>query len=135
MCELGDGEITTELHGKVVFILEPTFKLHVFESAPVTAFCISADIRYCCGSGRNIALCAAQGMHFLHTNRIVHLDLKSANVLLSRDGSVAKLADVGLARTLNTQCDPRTLLPQQSLPAEGHAHACLSSPSANASCC
>ena len=44
-------------------------------------------------------------MHFLHTNRIVHLDLKSANILLSRDGNVAKLADVGLARTLNTQCD------------------------------
>jgi len=45
-------------------------------------------------------------MHFLHTNRIVHLDLKSANILLSRDGNIAKIADVGLARTLNTQCDP-----------------------------
>ena len=44
-------------------------------------------------------------MHFLHTNRIVHLDLKSANILLSRDGNIAKIADVGLARTLNTQCD------------------------------
>ena len=53
-----------------------------------------------------MALCAAQGLHFLHSHRIVHLDLKSANILLSRDGSVAKLADVGLARTLNNQCVP-----------------------------
>lgn len=43
-----------------------------------------------------------QGLHFLHSKRIVHLDLKSPNILLTRHGQ-AKLADVGLARVISEQ--------------------------------
>lgn len=46
-----------------------------------------------------VALDVARGLHFLHSRSIVHNDLKSANILLSRDGT-AKIADVGLARVL-----------------------------------
>ena len=42
----------------------------------------------------------AKGLHYLHTKRVVHFDLKSANILLSRAGT-AKLADIGMARVLN----------------------------------
>lgn len=42
----------------------------------------------------------ANGLHYLHTKRVVHFDLKSANILLSRAGT-AKLADIGMARVLN----------------------------------
>jgi serine/threonine protein kinase len=52
------------------------------------------------GMARRVALDVARGLHFLHTKKIVHFDLKSANILLARDFT-AKLADVGLARVLH----------------------------------
>ncbi|KAK9804917.1 hypothetical protein WJX72_011872 [[Myrmecia] bisecta] len=51
------------------------------------------------GMGRRIALDIARGLHFLHSRRIVHFDLKSPNVLLARNNT-AKIADVGLAKIL-----------------------------------
>jgi hypothetical protein len=49
--------------------------------------------------GRKIAIDVAKGLCFLHSRRIVHFDLKSPNILLTRDGT-AKIGDVGLARIL-----------------------------------
>ena len=54
--------------------------------------------------GRTTAVSIAQALHFLHSRRIVHLDLTSHNILLSRDGAVAKLDGVELAQTLGNQC-------------------------------
>lgn len=50
--------------------------------------------------GRNVMMDVARGLTYLHSKRVVHFDLKSANILLSRTGT-AKLADVGMARALN----------------------------------
>ena len=52
-----------------------------------------------CCRGRSIATDVLRGLHFLHSKRIVHMDLKSPNILLTRHG-VAKLADVGLAKVI-----------------------------------
>ena len=41
----------------------------------------------------------AQGLHYLHEQRIVHLDVKPANILLDSDMN-PKLTDFGIARTL-----------------------------------
>eukprot|EP00891_Asterochloris_glomerata_P005403 jgi/Astpho2/5403/Aster-x1291 len=52
------------------------------------------------GRGKAVALDIACGLRFLHTakpNPILHLDLKSGNVLLAGNGT-AKLGDFGLAR-------------------------------------
>ena len=49
--------------------------------------------------GKNVAIDMLRGLHFLHAKRIVHMDLKSPNILLTRHGQ-AKLADVGLAKVI-----------------------------------
>ena len=49
--------------------------------------------------GRSIALDVARGLASLHARNVVHFDLKSANILLDKHNR-AKLADVGLAKTL-----------------------------------
>lgn len=50
--------------------------------------------------GKQVALDVARGLAALHRKRIVHLDLKSANILLAKDGQ-AKVADIGMARVMN----------------------------------
>lgn len=49
--------------------------------------------------GRGVALDIARGLVHLHDRNVVHFDLKSANILLDKNDR-AKLADVGLAKTL-----------------------------------
>ncbi|KAK9821630.1 hypothetical protein WJX74_001672 [Apatococcus lobatus] len=51
------------------------------------------------GRGREVAIDVAKGLHHLHSRNLVHLDLKSSNILL-RQG-VAKIADVGFAKILS----------------------------------
>lgn len=41
---------------------------------------------------------ARTGLHYIHTQSILHRDLKLSNVLVSKHGHV-KLADLGLARS------------------------------------
>jgi serine/threonine protein kinase len=53
-------------------------------------------------NGKRIALDIARALAYLHSKRLVHLDVKSSNVLLSRDGT-AKLGDLGMARLLADQ--------------------------------
>ncbi|KAK9812123.1 hypothetical protein WJX73_009346 [Symbiochloris irregularis] len=80
----------------------------------VTEFCERGDLYNAIGNqpgehiagefcwyrrGQEIALDVARGLFFLHSRRIVHNDVKSPNVLLTRE-CLAKIADVGLAHPL-----------------------------------
>ncbi|KAL3138988.1 hypothetical protein ABBQ32_005793 [Trebouxia sp. C0010 RCD-2024] len=52
-------------------------------------------------NGANVALDVIKGLRFLHSHNIVHRDIKSGNILLSKDCDSAKICDVGLARIMS----------------------------------
>ena len=53
-------------------------------------------------AGRRLALDVARGLHFLHSSRVRHGDLKSSNILLTAGRTAAKIGDVGLAKVLGS---------------------------------
>ena len=82
----------------------------VFMNAPqVLEYCEGGDLRSALTRdddgvlawhrrGRQIALDIARGLHFLHSHDVMHSDLKTKNILLTRDQATAKIGDVGLAQ-------------------------------------
>lgn len=62
--------------------------------------CLDSVLRSFLGlcRGWKIAVDIASALVFLHTKGLVHLDIKSLNILLGQGRNEAKLADLGLAR-------------------------------------
>jgi len=50
---------------------------------------------------RSVAACMLVGLEHLHSQRLIHRDIKAGNILLSNSG-IAKLADFGVSRELTT---------------------------------
>ena len=47
------------------------------------------------------------GVHYMHTNKVIHRDLKASNLLVNKSGEL-KIADWGLARTWNPEMERLT---------------------------
>ncbi|TNV77768.1 hypothetical protein FGO68_gene12646 [Halteria grandinella] len=56
---------------------------------------------------RSIMFQLCQGVHHMHSRGIIHRDLKSANILLTKDMKV-KIADFGLSRLVRQPLQPMT---------------------------
>ena len=51
---------------------------------------------------RKIAKDLVQALHYLHSNRVIHRDMKPQNILICPNG-VVKLCDFGFARVMSQQ--------------------------------
>ena len=57
------------------------------------------------GENKKIMQMLCNALYFIHFNKILHRDMKAANVLITKAG-VLKLADFGLARGIHLNRDP-----------------------------
>lgn len=58
------------------------------------------DITFSLAERKKIAQQLLNGLHYIHKNKILHRDMKTANILITKAG-VLKLADFGLARAFS----------------------------------
>ncbi|KAL4228242.1 P-TEFb-associated cyclin-dependent protein kinase Cdk9 [Mactra antiquata] len=58
------------------------------------------NVKFSLGEIKKVMQQLLNGLHYLHTNNMLHRDIKAANILITK-GGILKLADFGLARALN----------------------------------
>eukprot|EP01062_Namystynia_karyoxenos_P057934 TRINITY_DN4916_c0_g1_i1.p1 TRINITY_DN4916_c0_g1~~TRINITY_DN4916_c0_g1_i1.p1 ORF type:complete len:1200 (+),score=403.66 TRINITY_DN4916_c0_g1_i1:84-3683(+) len=99
-------EIMTKLNHENIIMLLDAFETRgefvvVMEYAQGELFEVLEDDR-CLPEPvvRDIAKQLVKALHYLHSNRIIHRDMKPQNILLGRNGTV-KLCDFGFARAMS----------------------------------
>lgn len=97
-----------ETASEFVLILEYAAGGEIFDH------CVGVKDTFSENSSRRLMRQILDAVHFLHTNDIVHLDLKPQNILLSKDGSdpdsVIKLVDFGLSKYISAGLEIREIL-------------------------
>jgi len=80
------------------------FEYHEYD---LTGILGTRDIRLTQDHIKSWSMQLLQGVHYMHVNQIIHRDLKSANILIGKNGEL-KIADWGLARTWNEKMEKLT---------------------------
>lgn len=58
------------------------------------------NVKFSLGEIKKVMQQLLNGLYFIHSNKILHRDMKAANILISKNG-ILKLADFGLARAFS----------------------------------
>lgn len=58
------------------------------------------NVKFSLGEIKKVMQQLLNGLYYIHSNKILHRDMKTANVLITKNG-VLKLADFGLARAFS----------------------------------
>lgn len=65
----------------------------------------NANVKFSLGEIKKVMQQLLNGLYFIHSNKILHRDMKAANILITKNG-VLKLADFGLARAFSLSKGP-----------------------------
>lgn len=79
---------------------EDVFMVFEYHEYDLTGILESTEIRFTQDHIKSWSHQLLTGVHYMHVNKIIHRDLKAANILINRRGQL-RIADWGLARSLS----------------------------------
>ncbi len=82
------------------------FMVFPFMDHDLCGLLLNKDFRMSHSTAKLIFKQILEGLHHIHVNNVVHRDLKTANILVSKEGH-AMIADFGLARTWGVEAMPK----------------------------
>ena len=92
-----DAEDKQSVGGSSEFVNGDVFMVFEYVDYDLSGILKSSDVNLTSAHIRSFAKQLLEGVHYLHKNKILHRDIKAANILITKD-NVLKIADWGLAR-------------------------------------
>ena len=87
--------------GKTTFYLVFEFCEH-----DLAGLLSNVSVKFSMGEVKKVVQQIFEGLYYIHVNKILHRDMKAANILITKKG-VMKLADFGLARAFSIKMENR----------------------------
>ncbi|RWS26547.1 hypothetical protein B4U80_06221, partial [Leptotrombidium deliense] len=88
---------SSDMKGKATFYLVFDFCEH-----DLAGLLSNMNVKFSLGEIKKVMKQLLNGLYFIHSNKILHRDMKAANILITKTGCL-KLADFGLARAYSQQ--------------------------------